>query len=272
MAEFHQFFGGAPAPMFDIVAREGDPAGSDFDLTPECKDVRDPMKVPAISVEAPYPIDPEGTVETLWDLVQKNEAYALYGVMRLFFNDGGGACYIVSVGSYGDTITDTALMAGIDTLVKEPEPTMVVIPETTRLTRPMSQKVQQKMVAHAGLKMRSRVAILDIFSGYRDVAGGDPVTAFRNDIGVNQLDFASTYYPRVNTSVFAGRDSTYANITPGSRATLIDIMKRKHDPTMVWKVANGFAVKIQSTGLKAEGNEIAVETVELAYNKLTRVM
>ena len=69
LAEFHQYFGGAPTPMFDIVARDGDPAGSDFDLTPESKDARDPMKVPAISVEAPDPDDPEENVETYWDLV-----------------------------------------------------------------------------------------------------------------------------------------------------------------------------------------------------------
>ena len=230
MAEFHQYFGGEPKPMFDLVERSGDPAGSDFELS--AKTTPDPLVVPEISIEAAATEEGEAPTTTHWDLVQKNPAYALYGAMRLFFNNGGGACYIVSVGGYTDTISDSALMAGIDKLVKEPEPTMVVIPETTRLNRQMSQKVQQKMVSHAGLKMKSRVAILDMFAGHNDRKwqGGDPVVEFRNDIGVNQLDFAVSYYPWLNTSVFGGRDFGFANITPESRPTLIGIMKRDLDP------------------------------------------
>ena len=228
LAEFHQYFGGAPQPVFDIVEEGDAPAGSDFDLTPASKDKTDPMMVPAVSVMAP---DGDRLVPKRWNLVQKTVPFALYGAMRLFFQNGGGACYIVSVGSYADEITDAALSLGIDTLIKEPEPTMLVIPETTRLIRAASQKVQQKMVQHCGLQMKNRFAILDLFSGYRDFAGGDPVGAFRNDIGINHLDFAAAYYPWVHTSVFDARDFSYLNISDEGRATLIDILKTDLDPT-----------------------------------------
>jgi phage tail sheath protein FI len=228
LAEYHQFFGGGCDPMFDIVARDGDPVGADFDLTPASKDKLDPMVTPSVSVMVAG--DNGKPTARYWDLVQTNEAFALYSAIRLFFQNGGGTCYVVSVGSYDNDITDEALLKGIDTLLKETEPTMVVVPETTRLTRGASQKVQQKMLQHCGLQMRNRFAILDIFSGYRDIAGGDPVGAFRNDIGINQLDFGAAYYPWVNTSIYADRDFTLENISPNSRATLIEILKTELDP------------------------------------------
>lgn len=40
-------------------------------------------------------------------------------------------------------------------------------------------------------------------------------------------------------------------------------------PTMVWKVQNAFPVKISSTDLKAEGNEVAIESIEIAFEGLT---
>ncbi|MGY6633404.1 MAG: phage tail sheath family protein [Alkalilacustris sp.] len=269
LAEFHQFFGGASAPMFELVERGDDPAGADFDLTPAAKDKRDPMMVPAVSVMAPDGEDGGRLVPKYWDLVQKTEAFALYGAMRLFFQNGGGACYVVSVGSYADEITEGALILGIDTLVKETEPTMLVVPETTRLIRAGSQKVQQKMVQHCGLQMRNRFAILDLFAGYRDVAQGDPVTAFRNDIGINQLDFAAAYYPWVNTSVFAARDFSYLNILPKSRKTLMQLMKRDIDPLGA-KPANlsGIFAEID---LLADGAREAAEAAEAEKPEEERV-
>ena len=53
--------------------------------------------------------------------------------MLLFFQNGGGPCYVVSVGNYNDAIEADKLQKGINLLVKEQEPTMVVIPETVLL-------------------------------------------------------------------------------------------------------------------------------------------
>lgn len=40
-------------------------------------------------------------------------------------------------------------------------------------------------------------------------------------------------------------------------------------PTMVWKVTNAFPTKITGTDLRADGNEIAVESIEIAYERIT---
>lgn len=52
------------------------------------------------------------------------------------------------------------------------------------------------------------------------------------------------------------------------KALTISLLDEEHNPTMVWKVRNAFPVKVSSTDLKAEGNEVAVETVEIAFEGL----
>jgi phage tail-like protein len=52
------------------------------------------------------------------------------------------------------------------------------------------------------------------------------------------------------------------------KSVTISLLDEEHNPTMVWKVQNAFPIKVSSTDLKAEGNEVAVETLELAFEGL----
>lgn len=49
------------------------------------------------------------------------------------------------------------------------------------------------------------------------------------------------------------------------KAITISLLDEGGNPTMVWKVQNAFPVKVSSTDLKAEGNEVAVESIEIAH-------
>ena len=48
-------------------------------------------------------------------------------------------------------------------------------------------------------------------------------------------------------------------------AVTIKLLDQNGDPTMVWTLKNAWPTKITSTDLNAEGNEVAVETLELAH-------
>jgi len=37
---------------------------------------------------------------------------------------------------------------------------------------------------------------------------------------------------------------------------------------VVWKVKNAWPIKVQSTDLKADGNEVAIESIELVHEGL----
>ena len=49
------------------------------------------------------------------------------------------------------------------------------------------------------------------------------------------------------------------------KAITISLLDEAQAPTMVWKVQNAFPIKVSGTDLKAEGNEVAVESIEIAH-------
>ena len=53
------------------------------------------------------------------------------------------------------------------------------------------------------------------------------------------------------------------------RDVIISLLNEAHEPVVVWKVKNAWPTKIQSTDLKADGNEVAIETMELAHEGLS---
>jgi phage tail-like protein len=62
--------------------------------------------------------------------------------------------------------------------------------------------------------------------------------------------------------------NTKALNTIERRDLTISLLNEKHEPVVVWKVQAAWPVKVQSTDLKADGNEVAIETLELAHEGL----
>ncbi len=56
---------------------------------------------------------------------------------------------------------------------------------------------------------------------------------------------------------------------PDRRDLAISLLNEEHSPVMTWKVKRAFPVKLQGPVLKATGNEVAIETIELAHEGLT---
>ena len=49
----------------------------------------------------------------------------------------------------------------------------------------------------------------------------------------------------------------------------ISLLDESGAPTMVWTLTNAWPTKITGTDLKSDGNEVAVETIEIAHEGLT---
>lgn len=49
----------------------------------------------------------------------------------------------------------------------------------------------------------------------------------------------------------------------------ISLLNENHEAVVTWEVKNAFPLKVQSTDLKADGNEVAIESMELAHEGLT---
>jgi hypothetical protein len=192
MSEFQTFFGGPPPAKFGVTVAAGNSG--------------------AFSVA-----DDSGN-RTSYSVTRDvaSVGFQLYYNMMLFFMNGGGPCWIVSVGDYTSTPAPGDLTKGIDLLLKEMEPTMVVIPDALLLAQDACITVQQAALAHCGRPdVRSRVAILDIYNGYQDQtnANDNCITQFRNALGTDNLNYAAAYYPWLNASVVADTDIGYQNLS-----------------------------------------------------------
>jgi len=199
MAEFQNFFGYGPKPQFTIDE--------------------------AISADPTFSL---GTKKHTLTLNSGN--FLLYYSMLHFFQNGGGSCYVISVGTYADKhgneveVDAKKLIDGIDLLIKEQEPSIIVIPETVLLTEQNSISVQQAALEHCGGKMRNRFAILDIWQGYksRQDPSGDCIEKFRSALGTNYLSYGAAYYPWLNTSIVQENELNFENIE--SKVLLQDLL------------------------------------------------
>jgi phage tail-like protein len=53
------------------------------------------------------------------------------------------------------------------------------------------------------------------------------------------------------------------------RDLILKLLDETHAPVVVWKIKNAFPTKVTSTDLKADGNEVAIESLEIAHEGLT---
>jgi hypothetical protein len=181
MGQFEQFFGGAPNTKFNIEANEESVTGFSLSFVEDTR-------------------------------------YLLHNSMRLFYSNGGGDCYIVSVGKYGNKIDagelDDPKGGGITTLEKHLEPTLLVVPDAVLLSEADCYSLQATMLQHCGYKMKNRFAILDVYKGTeeRTFDEDDIVNKFREGVGSNFLHWGASYYPFLNTAIVKSSEIDYTRI------------------------------------------------------------
>jgi len=141
------------------------------------------------------------------DTVKKakvNGVNLLYDSVRMFYTNGGGDCFIVSVGDYNSLASDVdkqELLDGLASLEKEDLPTLLVIPEAVHLSAAEAGEVHAAMLAQCN-KLQDRFAVLDIVAGNEDITPTtDPVADFRNNVGMNFLKYGAAYYPWIRTTL-----------------------------------------------------------------------
>ena len=244
MAEFISYFGGPPPATFNI-ARKGSTAPTPAVFTAAAGASDDENKIATEinnarqAVAAIAGVDKNDDVFSSADedfslgkddkffLSLDGTYFLLYRSMMLFFQNGGGACYVVSVGNYADGVKEGELAAGIEVLKKEQEPTMLVIPDAVALDQPGCYKLQQTMVAHCGYEMKNRFAILDVFGGFMDNRDNSCIDNFRNTFSTNFPAFSAVYYPWLNSSIVPVTELSFRNLHEDSLATLASLLTQE---------------------------------------------
>lgn len=139
--------------------------------------------------------------------------YLLFSSLRMFYSNGGGECYIVSIGTYSDDIDPEKIGEALNLLTKEQEPTIIVIPEAVLLPKDDCYSIYKDVLQHCGAKMRSRVAIVDVHGGWDVKLKDKAIQDFREGIGSNQLAFGAVYHPWIHTTAVPASEIDYRNIS-----------------------------------------------------------
>jgi len=136
-------------------------------------------------------------------LALAKQEYKMYYAMQMFFNNGGGPCYIVSVGGYEDDFTQEAFEAGLTALLIEDEPTLIVMPELVNLNDDAKIYSVYKSALDQAEKLQDRFVIIDTTSdeGLRD-----------NLSSGTSLKYGAAYYPNLITTLSYAYDEASVSV------------------------------------------------------------
>jgi phage tail sheath protein FI len=167
MLEYHTEFGGSQPARFTVSQQF---------------DVNGALESQAVSLE------------------DKDKRFALYYALQHYFRNGGGPCYVVSVGTYATAAGAAALpdkerfRDGIDALEKEDEPTLIVLTDAASLLSPAAYYDLCTAALAQCKKLGDRFTIIDVMNG-------DTPANFRTSVGQANLMYGAAYYPYLKTSI-----------------------------------------------------------------------
>lgn len=177
MTEYNNYFGGAPVTKFKlntIIKKDEDAETSLYVFNEK---------------------EGKGLSATL-----SSNLCTLYYHMIMFFANGGGTCYIVSIGDYKTGFIDKDIIKNtvLPEVKKVQDITMLVIPEAVNGESCMN--IYTDLLDFC--KSKKYFALLDVpMKG-----NADPVDFFRTGIGTTNLQFSAAYYPWLETSVLSDND------------------------------------------------------------------
>lgn len=212
----------------------------------------DIKEVPAVEVQVNPDkadvslVDKDGVTKYYALTQASNNNFYLYASMRLFYDNGGQECYVVSVGDYtdqGKTPTGVAvdadkLESGLSAIGEVTGPTILVIPDAVLIApddpaKPLESTKFYKLVHNMLTQcatLQDRVSILDVYGTgalnqtaltfSKDME--DTIKAFRDQVGTENLSYGMTYFPFLKTSTYPAGDIDYLNFV---NTELVPVLK-----------------------------------------------
>lgn len=224
LAEYTEVFGTGCLPEYDIVQ------------------VTDAAEITADKYDFRV-LDSETDTELYYELTPVSRSrFHLYDSLKLFYDNGGGECFVVSVGTYRDAdgqrvpVQADELQKGLDAIAEQQGATLLVVPDAVLLppdddSKPFVssgfRQIVDSMLEQCE-ELGDRVAILDVYgtehvtqSNLEDVIG-----QFREAVGgrTETLSYGMAYFPFLDTSVVTRDEIAFDAIADGSLATLRKVL------------------------------------------------
>ncbi|VXB16104.1 phage tail sheath family protein [Chryseobacterium sp. 8AT] len=126
--------------------------------------------------------------------------FKMYYAMQMYFANGGGPCYIVSVGSAVgyptgvDAVDLDELKDGLATLEKEDEPTLIVFPDAEGLSTTHAYQLYNLALDQAE-DLKDRFVIMDVLGDVSTFRTAGPSSGPSGE----RLKYGAAYYPKLET-------------------------------------------------------------------------
>ncbi|GAA4400422.1 hypothetical protein GCM10023187_13610 [Nibrella viscosa] len=189
--------------------------------------------------------------------------FRMFQSLQLYFANGGGACYIVAVNNYLSApntprpVSSAELIAGINALTTEDEPTLLVIPDAVGVT----DAAQYHAILTAALQqcadLKDRFLIADMQTAGQTTLAA-VVSTFRDNIGTNNLTYGAVYHPYLRTILNVDYDEAVITINQAGS----DVNGFKLSELKAGKVVGGKTLT-NTTLYEAIKKEISKQTVIL---------
>ncbi len=132
--------------------------------------------------------------------------YKMYHALQLYYANGGGPCFILSVATYPSTpaVPDDSLFGDscFNALKKVKEVTILVFPDGTEMSLTGYTTIIQKALQHCE-KMKNRVTVIDVHGGTDAGNISTNVEAFQTSmpVDIEIKKYGMAYYPNLQSGL-----------------------------------------------------------------------
>ncbi|MEO0408409.1 MAG: phage tail sheath family protein [Cyanobacteria bacterium P01_A01_bin.135] len=138
--------------------------------------------------------------------------HIMYYAMQAYFANGGGPCYIVSVGPMAGSVDLDPLQKGLAEVAKEDEVTLLVFPESQALTNANYGTLMENALNQCG-KLQDRFTVMDLKMVQSPRTILDAAGDFRDlSLPRDNLKYGACYTPNIET-IFNYRSDDEAAVT-----------------------------------------------------------
>ncbi len=153
--------------------------------------------------------------------IANRSPYLMYYGVQHFFANGGGDCYVVSVGDYTAGIGQPELIAGLNASELIDEITLIVFPDAQNLTTATDYYGLYNEAMQMCHDLQDRFTIMDVYGAAANINDPDAdITALRSagpsSAEIDLLKYGAAYYPNLRTTLdywYGGEGDGDANVT-----------------------------------------------------------
>jgi uncharacterized protein len=186
----------------------------------------------------------------------KRSKFLMSYSLQMFFVNGGGPCWITSVGKYSDAgVSHDPLIAGLTEVAKINEVTLLLFPDAMNIGSSSDYYLVYTQAINQCVDLKDRFVIMDVYHDKAneddkknikwefDIKSQDPKIGLRNILSgtTDELKYAAVYFPRIKAGIDFIYDEQTVKVTglEGGDTTMGALKSKKNKEYFLSKNAIG---------------------------------